>query len=136
MTIAVEPPRSSRVDDIRSAGSLLSDLMQWNPDIQSAVIVDDGRALASSAAGESVIHAAELMAASATGFFGATARLGLEGVRVTMIDGDEGHAVIARVDDRCLVVVVAAPGAPMSALRADVEWVASRLVRPAFRRGA
>jgi predicted regulator of Ras-like GTPase activity (Roadblock/LC7/MglB family) len=134
MSTGYEPLRSQRVHEIRSAGALLSDLMRWNPDIQSAVVIDDGRVAASSAAGEAVLHAAELMAASATGFFGATARLGLEGVRVTTIDGDEGHAVIARVDERCMVVVVAAPGAPRAALRADVEWLAARLVRPALRR--
>jgi predicted regulator of Ras-like GTPase activity (Roadblock/LC7/MglB family) len=128
MSSSFEQLRSFRVSQLRSADGLLKELLHWNPDVQSAVLVGaGGKAIASASAGPSVIAAAELTAATVTPFFEASERLGLTGIRLTTIEGDDGSALVARIDSAAVLVIVANPEAVASALRGDVEWIASRL---------
>jgi predicted regulator of Ras-like GTPase activity (Roadblock/LC7/MglB family) len=129
MTTGFEPVRSGRIQQIRSPEALLHELLRWNPDVQSAVLVQEGRALVSAAAAPSVVAAAESTASIVSAFFGATARLGLQAIRMTTVEGEDGRAIVARVDDATVLVVIATHDAAMAALRSDVEWVATRFLR-------
>lgn len=129
MSTGFEPLRAYGVHQLRSPDELLRELLRWNPDVQSAVLVDEGRAVAAASAGPAAIAAAELTASTVLPFFEASGRLGLTAVRLTTIEGDDGRALVARIDDSSVLVIVAHSEAATPALRGDVEWIASRLAK-------